>query len=275
MSHQTHGPLGRDVLRLTGADTLPLLQGLFTNNIDTLAEGGTAHGALLTPQGKILECFFLMRTDTELFVDLAAGQGAGLAKRLMLYRLRADMQIEDVTDQWDIAVTPGDGDRPPGAIIGSNDPRPVDLGARWLCPRTATPPVDTDYRAAEIALGVPAFNSAFGANAVFALDVNLDRLGGIDHKKGCFVGQEVASRMFRKGEIKKRTWQAHGDGLGIGDSLKAADRTVATVTAVCDTAPNHALALVRVDRLNDESDAPVSGPAGQPVRLTPPAYLTP
>lgn len=259
--------LSRDVLKLSGPDAQPLLQGLLSANLDHLKDGHALYATLLTPQGKILETLFLTQAGDILYIDVPKGRGAGLQKKLMLYRLRAKVEIEDAGDIL-IGVSP-DTESLPGTLLAyAPDTRSSALGIRFLVKEPAGLPHDeASYLAHQLALGVPDMGAGFGEAEVFPLDVNLDALHGIDHKKGCFVGQEVASRMFRKGEIRKRTYIVKGKVLTPGTSLKQGERTVGEIRYAIGT---NGLAMVRLDRLEGEEAIADS----TPVTLHKPDYLT-
>ncbi|MBB4659592.1 YgfZ/GcvT domain-containing protein [Parvularcula dongshanensis] len=251
---------GRRVLSLTGPDTVSFLQNLLTANVARLSPGEATHAALLTPQGKVLCAFFVHRTEEGVLLDLPPGQDAAIGQRLGLYKLRAKVQIEA---RGDLAVHVGD-EGPDGAVT---DPRLPALGKRWLA-GPAAPESDAGYDARRLDLGVPEFGRDYEAGAVFPMDVNLDALGAVDYKKGCFVGQEVASRMFRKGEVRKRSWQVRGDALAPGAPVTAGGSTLGEVTSTRDGV---GLALLRVDRVAAAAEPPMCG--DDPVTLTPPSYL--
>ncbi|MEM9232886.1 MAG: hypothetical protein AAGA69_01445 [Pseudomonadota bacterium] len=258
--------LSRDVLRLRGPDTTSLLQGLLTANMDTLHDG-PLFGALLTPQGKIVETMFLTPIGEDLYIDVSAGRGSAFARKLMLYRLRAKVEIEEVSIS--VGVAPDDSDVPEDVLTSAPDPRHPDLCIRFLTEGSGgLPETEQLYLIHQAALGVPDMHAGFGEAEVFPLDVNLDVLHGIDHKKGCFVGQEVASRMFRKGEIRKRTYIALGADVVPDTPLKQNDRTVGEIR---HTQGDVALAMVRLDRLDDDSDSAEAD--GQTVTLIKPDYL--
>ncbi|MEM9422171.1 MAG: folate-binding protein [Pseudomonadota bacterium] len=263
------GHLDRDVVRLRGRDTIPLLQSLLTCDVDHLAPGDMAHGALLTPQGKIIDTLMLSRTDEGLYMDVSSGRGDGLRRKLTLYRLRADVEIEDASS--DICV--GIGASPTKALISAPDPRFSALPSRWLAPKDSLPAdlpsAEQTLRTIEIQLGVPSFGEAFEETEVFPLDVNLDLLHGIDHKKGCFVGQEVASRMFRKGEVRKRTYRVIGEALEKGGAITADGTTIGTILTALGP---DGLVMVRVDRLKSKEGHPILGPTDQPLIVQKPEY---
>ena len=254
---------GRGVVSLRGKDAVSLLQGLVTANLETLATGDVTHAALLTPQGKVLSAFFAWRTEDGLTLDTAPDDAPAVIQRLTLYKLRAEVTIEDRSG--DLAVLVGDegpeGSRP--------DPRLAAMGRRWIAPDTDAGADDAGYEARRIALGVPEFGRDYGPAEVFAMDANLDALGAVDYKKGCFVGQEVASRMYRKGEVRKRHWRVRANALlTVGASVTAGGSTLGTVTSAEGSV---GLALLRVDRVAAASEPPEAD--GVPVRLSAPDYL--
>lgn len=229
----------RTIIALRGDDTVPFLQGLVTANIANLAVGDTVHTALLTPQGKVLSAFFVWRTDAGLLLDTLTSDAPMLIQRLKLYKLRAKVEIT-VAD--DLAVFIGDA----GPDHAPRDPRLAALGQRWLAAPTSGG-ADA-YHARRIGLCVPEFGADYGPSEVFSMDVNLDALGAVDYKKGCFVGQEVASRMHRKGQVRKRSWRIAADrALLVGAAITADASTVGTVTSAIGRS---GIALVRADRVD-------------------------
>ncbi|MEM9706641.1 MAG: folate-binding protein, partial [Pseudomonadota bacterium] len=125
------------------------------------------------------------------------------------------------------------------------------------------------FRAHRLSYGVPEFGTDFEADDVFLMDVNYDVLGGVSYKKGCFVGQEVTSRMKRKGAVRKRTWCVKGPGLSSKAEITGPNGPIGAVTAAVDGV---GLAIVRVDRVAAAGDGPFAV-NGETVSLTPPAYL--
>lgn len=229
MSHLVH-LTRRGVVRVAGADAATLLNGVITIEVSAISEGASRPAALLTPQGKVLhEMHVHVGADGDFLLDAAADGIADLAKRMKLYRLRAKAEIDDVST--DLAVLAGpDGARQLGA---SDDATSDNLAA---------------YDAARVADGRPEQGVDYDSGQVFPTDVNLDLLGGVDYAKGCFVGQEVASRMKRRGSIRKRTLVLDVDGANpakgadiIADGLRLGE--------VLSSAGGKSLALVRVDRL--------------------------
>ena len=232
--------LDRTVFRLAGEDVAPWLSGLTTNEIGDSA----TFAALLTPQGKIIADFFIHKRADGYLIETPEKFGKALLMRLKMYRLRAKIGIEDVSDTYNVyALWNGEGD------VGADDPRHSGLGKRLaLQAGSLTPEHDeTDYDLHRLALGVPDSAWAFETERVFPADANMDILHGLDLKKGCFIGQEVVSRMHRKSTIRKRMRGVKLSGAaGAGDALMAGETKAGEILHVND---NRAMALAREDRL--------------------------
>ena len=241
-------------LRLDGPDTIALLERLVTHSTANWAVGELRFGALLTPQGKIFVDFFSLRTATGVLMDLHRDALPILQPRLKLYKLRADVEIAPAED---LAVMIGPD--------GTRDPRGTGLPSRIYLPAEETPPLDS--ATVYIQAGVPEWGRDYRDAEVFPTDVNMDRLGGVDYKKGCFVGQEVASRMYRRGKIRKRTVRLTGTGLAAGESMKLGDTLLGEITSVSGET---ALARLRIDRLGHERQVEV---AGTKARIAGPDWL--
>ena len=183
---------GRKVYRISGRDARDFLQNLVTNDVERLKDG-LVWAALLTPQGKYLADFFLVPEGEAILLDVSDRIAAGVAQRLTMYKLRADVAIEET----DLKVALGFGEIPDGAFT---DPRHPDLGWR-MYGKTETLP--EDWHARRIALGVPETGIELIPNDTFPLEAGFERLHGVDFKKGCYVGQEVTARMKHKTELRK------------------------------------------------------------------------
>ncbi|MEM7663779.1 MAG: folate-binding protein [Pseudomonadota bacterium] len=119
-------------------------------------------------------------------------------------------------------------------------------------------PADIDH-AARIAAGQPCFGHDFADADVFPTDVNLDLFGGVDYKKGCFVGQEVVSRMYRRGKIRKRTVVLNGNNLETGMDVRAGNKLLGKITSASES---NALAILRIDNLAKAFEAVTDIEAG-------------
>ena len=251
---------GRGVLRVSGPETRTFLQGLVTNDVARLDDKPAMSSALLTPQGKILFDFLLVRDGDDVLVDCAGVHRADLAKRLTFYKLRAKVDITDESDTLSVAAfrdidqtsSPGDG------LIVFTDPRLPELGTRVIGPDAgirdmaeATGAVEVpeeDHTAERVRSGVAEGGLELESGQYFPHDVNLDQLAGVDFRKGCYVGQEVVSRMHHKSTVRKRVLPVRlGSGASAaGSEIRASGKPIGTLLADGGT---DGLALLRLDRL--------------------------
>lgn len=257
MSNAPHIALlpSRGVIALSGPETRELLQGLITNNIDLVSQARAIYAALLTPQGKLMFDFLILEVGGKLLFDCHKDHLPALLKRLTMYRLRAKVEIEDASEDWAVAAIWG-GDAPtlPGATYA--DPRVAALGARTFVP--ASDPIGTnasedDYEAWRLSLGVPNMPLDAGQDQTFMLEANFDELHGVDFQKGCYIGQELASRMKRKNGLRKRLLPVVVDGAlpAPGTEVMAGDRRIGELRSGLG---NRAMAYLRLDRLEEAKD---------------------
>ena len=228
----------RACLTVGGDGATEFLQNLITCDVEGLAEGETTAGALLTPQGKVLFDFLIVRRGGAFLMDVAADRRDELLRRLAFYRLRAPVTLE----AQDCAV----GFDPSG-VEGVSDPRRAALGSRvW---GAAGPDGTGAWHAHRIACGVPECGSDFAPDSTFAHEAMLDQFerGGVDFAKGCYVGQEVVSRMKHRGTARSRFVPIEGDGLPpMGCELALDGRRIGTMGSSVNGA---GLALVRIDKV--------------------------
>ena len=255
----------RGVLSVSGEDAATFLQGLLTNDVERLAPSEARYAALLTPQGKILFDMIVVRTPGEestYLIDCAAGQAADLAKRLGFYKLRAKVAIADMSAAQ--AVTAFWGAEAPGVDEGVlyADPRDPRLGWRAILPRPAAATVGSEhlgeYEGLRIAVAAPKGGLDFAYADAFPHDANFDLLHGVDFDKGCYVGQEVVSRMKHRGSARKRVARVKLAGPAPAPGTPIMDGELA-VGALGSSSGREALALLRLDRA-DEAKA-----AGRPL----------
>jgi len=255
----------RGVIGIAGEDARSFLQALITNTIDDVADGKAVYAALLTPQGKYLFDFFIVEAEDRLLLDCDAAKLPGLIKRLGFYKLRAKVSIEDMSSRLAVAAMwDGEAIRPLQDAILFADPRLATLGQRALLPRDAAKSLlaqsgahlveEQEYQRHRIRLGV-GDTADFESERSFPLELNLDELNAIDFKKGCFIGQEVTSRVKRRGSVRKRLVSCHVEGnLPLpGTNISSGAREAGTVFSG-DAASGIVLALLRLDFL----DAPLT-----------------
>jgi folate-binding protein YgfZ len=268
----------RGVVAVGGPDAETFLNDLITSDVPK-AQGTAAFAGLLTPQGKILFDAIVFRDGERLLFDLPRALAADFAKRLTFYRLRAKVEIADLSDERIVVAAWGNG----APILDgpvAPDPRLAELGHRAIVPAGADMAPDfseataADYDAHRISLGVPEGGIDFAFGEGFPHDADMDQLHGVDFKKGCYVGQEVVSRMQHRGTARRRFVMATGSGTlpPPGSPVNAGDRALGTLGSSVGTS---GLALVRLDRAKEAMDAGVAIDAGAiRVALTLPQWAT-
>jgi folate-binding protein YgfZ len=239
----------RGVVAVGGVEAESFLNNIVSSDVP-VANGGASFGGLLSPQGKILFDFIVLRDGDRLLFDLAAAAVPAFVRRLALYRLRAKVEISPLDGS---AVFAGwDGASMPDGVAAGLDPRLAALGWRAIAPAgsIAGNATAVEYDAHRIALGVPEGGLDFTFGDAFPHDVDMDQLSGIDFKKGCYIGQEVVSRMEHRGTARRRVVVATGvDTLpAAGTPVLAGDRPIGTLGTSGD---GNGLALVRLDRARD------------------------
>jgi folate-binding protein YgfZ len=243
--------MGRRILRIGGADRVHFLQGLVTNDVTRLKDG-LVWAAILTPQGKYLADFFLKDEGEAILLDADAEQAPGLAQRLGMYRLRADVTIAE----GGLEVRRGTGPAPAGALP---DPRHPAMGWRLYGAEGGTD--GTDFDAIRVTHCIPEAGIELIPNETFILEAGFERLHGVDFRKGCYVGQEVTARMKHKTELRKGLATVEVEGAApVGTPLLTAEGKEAGV--LYTQSGGRGIAYLRFDR----ADGPL-GAGGAIVRL--------
>ena len=228
----------RAVIAVSGPDARSFLNGLLSQEVETLASGELRFAGLLTPQGRLLHDLFVAGVEDGLLLDVAAEHRDAIVARLTMYKLRA--QVELAASELSVfAAWP--------AADGFIDPRLPALGARLYATDQATTATEDDYDAHRLALGAPG-PADWGTDKTYPIEANFDLLNGIDFKKGCFVGQETTSRMKRRGTIKNRMLPIAFDGPppAFGAEVLAGTLRAGEVLSGRD---GRAMALLRLDRV--------------------------
>jgi len=276
----------RGVVKVAGNDARDFLNGLLTTDVALLRPGLGRFGALLTPQGKITTDFLITEAPSGhgggFLVDCPRVLAQGLADKLGFYRLRAKVGIENLSDSLGVLAV-WDGDPALKPDLAFADPRNAALGWRILVPQELAKKAadligaemvdSTAYDAHRVASGVPRGGVDFMYGDAFPHETNMDRLHGVDFDKGCYVGQEVVSRMQHRGTARTRTVRIILDGPAPepGAVVLAGDKPVGTMGSA---AGHHGLALIRIDRAADAlaSGTPLTS-GGLAIRIAEPDDL--
>lgn len=264
----------RGVVKVVGEPARQFLNGLLTTDIGTVSPGQARFAALLTPQGKIVvDCIVAEAPAADgggFFIDCPRALAPAFATKLNFYKLRAKVVVEDLSETLGVmAAWGGSGTTDYGLAYA--DPRLPALGQRIIVPPHLVTETARDlgaelvdasaYEAHRIALGVPRGGVDFTYGDAFPHETNMDQLAGVDFAKGCYVGQEVVSRMEHRGTARTRIVAAAYDGGApeTGTPVMAGEKSVGTFGSAAD---GHGIALVRLDRVGDAMAAGTPVAAG-------------
>jgi tRNA-modifying protein YgfZ len=261
----------RGVVALRGADARPFLQGLISNDVARIRTNQAAYGALLTPQGKFLFDFFIAAHGDELSLETEQARLEQLHRRLLMYRLRSKVEIEDVSARYAVAALVGDDaaglldlpERTGAARVLEQglvfvDPRLTQLGARALLPKdTAAATLaglgfeeveSAVYERLRLTLGVPDGSRDLVVERATLLESGFEELNGVDFAKGCFVGQELTARMKHRGLVRKRLLPVRFKGAPPppGTIIRLGEREAGEMRSGID---GHGLALLRLEQV--------------------------
>ncbi len=278
----------RGVVKVSGEAARDFLNGLVTTDVALIRPGLGRFGALLTPQGKITADFLITEAPSGhgggFLIDCPRALAQTLADKLGFYKLRAKVVVANLSDSLGVlAVWEGDPAIKPDLTFA--DPRGEKLGWRILVPAELAPKAahligadlveGADYEAHRIACGAPRGGIDFIYGDAFPHETNMDRLHGVDFDKGCYVGQEVVSRMQHRGTARTRTVRLILDDAPpeAGVAIMAGDKPVGTMGS---SAAGMGLGLLRIDRAADALDAGIPLTAGGiAVRLAEPDDIRP
>lgn len=282
MTDNLYIPLeNRSVIKISGADAKDFLQGIITNDINKVTKSQSIYSCLLTPQGKFLFDFFISELNGDLAIDCASSRAEVLIKLLTMYKLRREVEISDISNDFEVA-----------ALIGENVFKQDDLkkepgitktfckGVAYIDPRTekmfARSIIDREnnyqsFHATGFSLGtfeayenlrieeaVPDGEFDLIADKSFPLHYKMEEMQAIDFQKGCYVGQEVTARSKHRGKIRKTLLKvASDDPLPPPETaIKIDEKQVGTM---CSSSGNQGLALLEKDVLSSGKKRIIAG----------------
>lgn len=244
----------RTLLNINGPDAVAFLHGLVTCDVENLKTGEITFGALLSAQGKILFDFFIIKSVDGFMLDIDKSMSGDFLHKLKFYKLRADIEVSQTSEKTKVfAVFGGDIKQINNIEVDGicvSDPRLKDLGSRAYINR-----VPADYKVVGIceyiALrnkhGMPSGGTDFTFGDTFPHEALMDQFGGVDFKKGCYIGQEVVSRMQHRGTARKRFIRVTSKSAipEIGTEIIADGKTIGKIASV---SKDNAIALIRLDQ---------------------------
>ena len=265
----------RGVLEISGEDRKAFLQGLISNNVDDISENRAIYAALLTPQGKYLFDFFISEISNSLYLDCELNRLDELIKKLSIYKLRADINLVDRSNDYIVGTIYGETPidllqmhECPGktrSIYGGKiyvDPRIAAVGFRLMLPREQLKnflnflPLqeksEDSFDYLRIMLGLPDGSRDLIPEKSILLENGFNELNGIDWNKGCYMGQELTARTKYRGLIKKRLVPAKimGPTPLSGATITKAGRKVGEMRS---SLHDIGLALIRTEHICPES----------------------
>ncbi|WP_312361461.1 folate-binding protein YgfZ [Ensifer sp.] len=259
----------RAIVSVSGKDAEDLLQGLITTDLDALTADEARPGALLTPQGKILFDFMISRDGDGFRLETAADQAEALLKRLTMYKLRSAVTLALDTETPTVITF----DEPQAS--GYRDHRFEKAGAsvfRSYGEAATDAASASDLDQLRITSGIAVSGFDFALQDAFPHDVLMDKNGALSFRKGCYVGQEVVSRMQHRGTPRRRVVIVAGASAlpDSGTAITAEGKSIGTLGTVRGAS---ALAIVRIDKAGEAMANGVPLLAGDvPVTLTLPAW---
>jgi tRNA-modifying protein YgfZ len=250
MTNLAHLP-ARGVIEVAGEDRQSFLQGLISNDVAEAAPGRAVWAALLTPQGKWLADFFILRAGERLLLDCERAQAEALVQKLSRYRLRSKVAVRDASAEWAVhAAWDGAPDLPEGTVAAP-DPRLAAAGWRILAPQPlASNATEAEWDLHRLALGLPDGSRDLEAEKSVLLEAGFDELNGVSWTKGCYLGQELTARTKYRGLVKRRVVPVviAGELPAPGTPVEAGGREVGIMRS---GRGGRGLALVRIEALGE------------------------
>jgi tRNA-modifying protein YgfZ len=253
----------RGIIKVAGDDARGFLNGLLTTDIGRVTPDSAGFAALLTPQGKIIIDMIVIEASAQdgggFFLDVPKALAKSCADRLNFYKLRAKAIVDDLSEVLGVMAA-WEGEAITEYGLCYRDPRLPALGHRVILPPHLAAEAAADlgaelaparvFEAYRIELGVPRGGLDFSYGDAFPHEADMDQLQGVDFHKGCFVGQEVVSRMEHRGNVRTRIVPVAYDGFApdAGAAVTAAEKQVGTFGS---SAGGRALAMLRLDRAED------------------------
>ena len=244
----------RGILCVDGIDAKDFLQNIITNDIDKVSDNSSCFASLLTPQGKFLFDFIVVKHKKGYFIDCEKIQIEELFKQFSLYKLRSNVQILNLSNEFAVAALSYEKFK---SIEGSKDelgftlkyredpilldPRNKKLGARLvinleklylsLKKLNLKSVKQEEYYNLSFDLGIPQKNTNKLKDKIFGIECNFEELNAIDFKKGCYVGQENTSRIKLKNKLTKRLLPVKivEGKISEGDSIFSEDSEIGKV----------------------------------------------
>ena len=257
----------RGILYISGEDTKEFLQNLISNDINKVTDNNSCFSSLLTPQGKFLYDFIIIKHKSGYLIDCEKSQTEALFKQLNIYKLRSSIEIINLSNEFVVAAfsykkfllfenakdIPGNTFKYREDYI-LLDPRNKKLGGRliinleklYLSLKKLKLKISdiNEYYLLSYQLGIPQQDMKKLQNKLFGIECNFEELNGIDFKKGCYVGQENTARIKLKNKLSKRLLPIEliNGKLEEGDLIYSDDKEIGKILI----AKNYPFALIKI-----------------------------
>lgn len=271
-NHPTLTLSDRRIVRITGEDATHFLERLITTDVEKVVKSELLPGALLSPQGKVLFDFLIGRIDNGYIIDIAANLADSFKKRLNLYKLRSKVEINEspesvinVSWQKDSPFLQNDSTFADKRFPDNEKVfRNYQLGTP-LAPSSKNTLDQWNLLRIKYAIAESGYD--FTPGEVFPHDINLDQIGAISYKKGCYIGQEIVSRMHHRATARRRMLVVKSNGrLPAAGTIEADGKMIGNLGTVVG---NDASAIVRIDKVKAGLDKHIPFTVGEiPVKLT-------
>ena len=243
----------RGLIVLSGHDSLSFLQGLITNNTSLLNQQNSFYSCLLTPNGKFLFDFFVIKKDDDIILDCEGGDRAEqLLKRLQMFKLRADVIFELKNNLSIFTLSK--------KVSGQEcyqDTRHKDMGFRCFeAPQDAREVSFEEWDEKRIGLGVPDGSRDMIPEKSTLLECNIDAFNGVDFQKGCYMGQELTARMHFRGLTKKTLSPVKFNQTPPPPFTDIKDDNGKVIAEMRSSCGNIGLALIRKELLKEPEKRP-------------------
>ncbi len=188
----------RGVIKISGKDAKPFLQGLITNDINNIGEDKFLYAMMLSPQGRFLYDFFIIKQGDDILLDCPKISMGEITKKFQMYKLRSEVEIMETDLLVYASLTPKVGFFP--------DPRNFKMGYRSVSMHEGHGDF-IEYEKLRIENVIPDADKDFIFNRSLPLEYGANQLNAIDYKKGCYVGQEVTARTNYRATIRKKLYK--------------------------------------------------------------------
>lgn len=247
----------RAIVQISGQDKKKFLQGLLTNDIYKIDQQEALYACLLTPQGKYFSDFFITLQNDKIFMDLPFSRKEEILKKLNIYKLRSDVQFEELSEYKVISLLEEDLAELKLEGVLFKDPRSIKMGIRSFVKQDD---LDIEKISNDNSYDIMRFDNFIAegekdlkAGQSFLLEFGFNDLNAIDYKKGCYIGQELVARTHYLGVVRKEIAQVFSskDLPEYGTLIYANDQKIGYL---CSSVGNRGLALIKKEAIPAEKD---------------------